>query len=108
MKRDRIKTLYLNRSTRDSYTRYGGHTDITCLHVIQCANVVWPDLDANGSRLQVIKADTILRGVFSYTDSAAPPAWVASLSPAAGDEQTVLRRPAGHDTARSVYTAGHT
>ena len=43
MKRDRIKTLYL---------------------------------DANGSGPQVIKADTILRGIFGYTDGATPPVWV--------------------------------
>src|SRR5262249_60980605 len=38
----------------------------------------------------------------------APERPTANPSPAAGDEQTVRRHRRGHDTPRSVYTAGRT
>ncbi len=48
--------MLLNRSTRDSYTRCYGHTDIARLGAYLCANVVWLDLVCCAYRIAHVQA----------------------------------------------------
>ncbi|HTK41630.1 MAG TPA: glycosyltransferase [Gemmatimonadales bacterium] len=52
-------------------------------------------LDANGCGRQVIRADTVLRGVFGYRDGAAPP-WVLRRSTRAAELFSYLRQFQAH------------